>query len=220
MISRAESQYKNHAYWHCLCDCGNEIVARGSHLTKGEVSSCGCRKREIISKAQKEYNKYDLSNDHGIGYTSKGDIFYFDLDDYDKIKNYCWYKNSQGYIEAYNPNGGTFWIHRVILLPPPGKIVDHIDGNPLNNIKRNLRICTYEENSCNRGANKNNSLGIKGVYEYQPGKFKGVVTKNYKEYYKHCFNTPEEANEWVIMKRKELHKDFAVDNRDSIINEK
>ena len=38
----------------------------------------------------KRYNRYDLSGDYGVGYTSKGEEFYFDLEDYDKIKDYCW----------------------------------------------------------------------------------------------------------------------------------
>ena len=42
-----------------------------------------------MSETFKKYNTYDLSGEYGIGYTSKGEEFYFDLDDYDKIKDYC-----------------------------------------------------------------------------------------------------------------------------------
>ena len=39
----------------------------------------------------KKYNKYDItSHDYGIGWTYDGYEFYFDLLDYDLIKNYCW----------------------------------------------------------------------------------------------------------------------------------
>ena len=44
----------------------------------------------------KKYNKYDLTGKFGIGYTSKGEEFYFDLEDYDKIKNHLWYKDKDG----------------------------------------------------------------------------------------------------------------------------
>jgi hypothetical protein len=34
---------KNHiVYWHCLCECGNELDVRGGDLKNGHTSSCGC----------------------------------------------------------------------------------------------------------------------------------------------------------------------------------
>jgi len=41
------------------------------------------------------------------------------------------------------------WMHRIIMDCPPGMVVDHKDGNGLNNQKSNLRICTLEENANN-----------------------------------------------------------------------
>ena len=35
----------HHSLWLCQCDCGNQIVVSRSHLTSGNTSSCGCRKR-------------------------------------------------------------------------------------------------------------------------------------------------------------------------------
>lgn len=40
-------------------------------------------------KKNKRYNRYDLTGEYGIGYTNQGVEFYFDLEDYDKIKEYC-----------------------------------------------------------------------------------------------------------------------------------
>ena len=45
------------------------------------------------SKRKPKLNKYDLTNNYGIGYTSKGDEFYFDMDDYERIKNFTWFKD-------------------------------------------------------------------------------------------------------------------------------
>lgn len=36
--------------WKCLCDCGLEILARGSNLVSGNTSSCGCFQSEIAAK--------------------------------------------------------------------------------------------------------------------------------------------------------------------------
>lgn len=42
---------KNHkAYYLCECDCGNEVIIRGSHLTDGSTKSCGCYRTDTCYK--------------------------------------------------------------------------------------------------------------------------------------------------------------------------
>ncbi len=36
--------------WHCVCDCGTEKVALGTSLVKGNVSSCGCLAKDLVTK--------------------------------------------------------------------------------------------------------------------------------------------------------------------------
>ena len=56
-------------------------------------------------------------------------------------------------------------LHRLLLdVNDPKILVDHINGNGLDNRRKNLRICTMRENLCNRGKNLNNTTGYKGVY--------------------------------------------------------
>lgn len=58
-------------------------------------------------------------------------------------------------------------IHRLVaeyfLGLKDGEIVDHIDGNRLNNNVSNLRICTPSQNQGNRKLSKNSTSGFKGV---------------------------------------------------------
>ena len=72
------------------CDCGSEpFEVTLNHLRKGNTTSCGCVQREKVienNKKKHKTNTYDLSGEYGKGYTSKGEEFLFDLEDFDKIK--------------------------------------------------------------------------------------------------------------------------------------
>jgi len=54
-------------------------------------------------------------------------------------------------------------MHREIIRAPEGLLVDHIDGNGLNNRKSNLRLCTHSQNTYNRRPNRNCSSRYKGI---------------------------------------------------------
>ena len=56
------------------------------------------------------------------------------------------------------------YLHRFIMNAPIGMEVDHINGNPLDNRKENLRICMRSQNSRNVRMHKDNKTGWKGVY--------------------------------------------------------
>ena len=77
--------------WHCKCDCGNEVDVIANYLRNGTTKSCGCLQRDLLSVKQTKFNRYDLSGEYGVGYTSKNQPFYFDKEDYELIKDYCWF---------------------------------------------------------------------------------------------------------------------------------
>lgn len=51
---------------------------------------------------------------------------------------------------------GTIGLHRFVMNPLPGFQVDHINRNPLDNRKCNLRLCTQQDNAKNKSRYKNN----------------------------------------------------------------
>jgi hypothetical protein len=57
----------------------------------------------------------------------------------------------------------TILLHRLLLNPPAGLLVDHIDGNGLNNRRANLRVATAAQNNCNQGIRSDNKSGHRGV---------------------------------------------------------
>ena len=81
-----------------------------------------------------------------------------DLEDIDKCKIYKWHL-SNGYV--YNDKIGR--LHRFIMNPSDDMVVDHINRNPLDNKKCNLRVCTQQQNTMNNSLQSNNSSGFSGV---------------------------------------------------------
>lgn len=152
------------ATWSCLCDCGNTIITTGYLLTSGQTTSCGCYQKEKArenGKKCKIYNKYNLSGERIFGFThNTNKEFYCDLEDYDKIKDYCWSENAGGYIYTTCDKNYIF-LHNLIMGQ---KGVDHINHNTKDNRKSNLRIVTRSQNLMNVGLRKDNKSGVTGVW--------------------------------------------------------
>lgn len=154
--------------WKCKCNCGSlkEVITSASNLNSGNTLSCGCLNKELIQKRFHKTNKYDLSQEYGIGYSSNtNEEFYFSLDDYDLIKDYCWCKTPSGYLIAYDAQlQKNIFIHRLILGAQEPFFVDHINHNKMDNRRSNLRLCTRQENANNSTLSAANTSGVTGVY--------------------------------------------------------
>lgn len=100
---------------------------------------------------------------------SKNQITMVDDEDYIYLNKYKWCFSSQGYVVRNSSRKlgkqKTIRMHRLLLnVTDPKIMVDHIDGNPLNNQKSNLRNCTPSQNQANKKKTRKNSSGYKGVY--------------------------------------------------------
>ena len=84
---------------------------------------------------------------------TQGKFAIVDAADYEWLSRYKWY-TTNGHAgkcyAAYHRSGQPVLMHRLIMKPPPGFVIDHIDGNGLNNRRSNLRICTQAQNLRNR----------------------------------------------------------------------
>lgn len=161
---------KHRAVWLCKCTCGNEKEVLQIGLKDGTSQSCGCLKNELTAKRSKEMltkrNTYDLSGEYGVGYAYNGE-FYFDLEDYDKIKDYCWYINPYGYVTTLDRNANKrIQMHRLIMdVADENLEVDHKYGSNTKNDNRkyNLRIATRSQNGMNKEKMTTNTSGVVGV---------------------------------------------------------
>jgi hypothetical protein len=84
-----------------------------------------------------------------------------------ELSRYRWSKDSHGYARRRTKGGGTIRLHRDLLgLPhgaPDGLVVDHINGDRLDNRRENLRVCEQHENSQNRRSMPGTSSQYRGV---------------------------------------------------------
>lgn len=144
---------------------------------------------------------------------------YYNDEDHELVSKFIW---------CVVPNRNTFYamtriiqgikkyktlrMHQLFLT---GKPIDHIDGNGLNNQRNNLRLCSDQQNNCNKGISIRNKSGFKGVH-YCPGRKKkwcSNIRINGKLIVGGQFDTPLEAaikyNELAI----EYHGEFAWLNK-------
>lgn len=153
--------------YKCECQCENKTVVYATYtdLIKGRKDNCGCLTKLKQREIRKKENQYDLSGEYGVGWTTNTNKeFYFDLEDYDKIKDYCWNESSHGYIVANNENKKHIKLHRIIMeVTNYNDKVDHIYHNKFDNRKTQLRVITNQQNCFNHILHANNTSGVSGV---------------------------------------------------------
>lgn len=100
---------------------------------------------------------------------SKGRVSLIDDADWPEVRAYCWHissdhKGRTGYAVSSGSRGKPpLPLHRLLMNPAKGEVVDHINGDTLDNRRANLRVCTAAENLRNRRRSINNTSGYKGV---------------------------------------------------------
>lgn len=110
-----------------------------------------------------------------------GEVASVDMSDIHLVKEYRWHRGGtkNQYAVAYAREGrgkSPLYLHRLIMGAGDGEIVDHINGDPLDCRKANLRIVTRSQNAANRSVTKNPS-GYRGVFYFpQRRKYQARVT--------------------------------------------
>lgn len=142
--------------------------------------------------------------------------------DFDALLNYRWHKRKNGntcYATTRFFISGKIYdidMHRAIMGVQDSKIlIDHIDGNGLNNQRSNLRVCNRSQNASNRHAPKKttNTSSFFGV-SYMPTtrKWRAYIVKDSRQVSLGLYHREEDAALAYNKAARELHGDFAKQN--------
>lgn len=163
-------------------------------------------------------NEYTLSEDgtYAIVKLTQGQVTLVDVEDLEKIGEYRWYA-------AWNPRKHSYYavshgksqtgkrthvsLSRFLLNAPKGMVVDHVNTDSLNNSRSNLRLCSYSQNGANRGKNRCNSSGHKGIIK-KGNSYILHIAKNGKKIYLGSYKDIDEAINEYEKAAKEINGSF------------
>lgn len=144
---------------------------------------------------------------------TRGKVTIVDDEDFDYLAQWRWSCGNNGYARRggyINGKKKTLSMSREIMGDPKGLIVDHINGHILDNRRSNLRIVTVAQSNINKGCQKRNQFGAKGVHWCKTTrKYQAMIGFNKKAHYLGQFLTLQEAKSAYDKACIELHGAFA-----------
>lgn len=118
-----------------------------------------------------------------------------DVEDVLRLSEHSWTLSSHGYAVSRKGNNKQIYLHRFLLGEPKGYVVDHINGDKLDNRKSNLRTCSIKENIRNMGSGRRNkSNKYRGVsWATKNRKWVSLITVDRRAIYLGLYESEEEA---------------------------
>lgn len=165
------------------------------------------RHGKISTRTIYDENTYMIQN--GIAYIKMFSVkgkevgtIKVDAEDLEKVKSYKWHiKKSNHTSYAMTHIGNTkILMHCLLLGKKDKKVIDHINGDGLDNRKSNLSFVNHASNIRNQTPHKK---GV-GVKQMPSGRFRAVIMSNYKSIYLGTYDTYEEAQRVRNEAEKEL----------------
>lgn len=181
-ICGRELKKKNSLHGYCLCSKHmHQLYNHGKFLdnnprTQNDLNDFRIEGNAVI---------FDLYDEKQY----KNNEFIIDLEDLEKVRYHKW-RLSYGHVVTGNctKSKPTIQLSRLIMnCHDPAFVVDHRDGNGLENRKFNLRICTQSNNTLNKSYMSTNTTGFIGIYpDNRPGrktKFRAEIRFQEKRYH-------------------------------------
>ena len=193
-----------------------------------------------------DLNDYTIDYELGCVYfnvynqkCSKVGFFAVDLCDIELVKYHKWRFNRFGHVVTGSGAGNIRDLPHIILGIPKEldsvTIIDHKDGDPTNNRRYNLRVCTQQDNLLNKNSMSTNTTGIIGVsYDkarniYAPeiryrnkrlhlGRYKSIEEAAYVRFIAEQLLFKEFANEYNVEKKKDIAVNLSFERQEQLYN--
>ena len=228
--------------------CGRETNA--TYNLYGYKNVCSKHMHQILKygkplddnpRTNKDLNDYRIEDNIAIFniYNQKNekiDEFIIDLEDIERVKYHKWRKNHGHVVTGLPAKGNQRDLSHVVLnvtkeeIQSKHIVVDHINGDAMDNRKQNLRICSQSENVLNKSFMSNNTSNFIGVSyrkdrdRYDPEIRKGYIRCHlgytidikdavYKRLYAEKILFKEFANQNEIKKKEDFVKDLSSEKK-------
>lgn len=137
-----------------------------------------------------------------------------DDEDFECLSRHIWRKHIRGYVVRHTSGPVTIWMHREIMELPreDERLIDHINGNRLDNRRENLRIATKSQNCHNQGIQSTSTSGYKGVTWHsgrRVNKWIAQISFNGRRIYLGCFDDIHVAAHEYNKAAIKYHGEFA-----------
>ena len=146
-----------------------------------------------------------------IKFEDSGKVLLIDRDTYYKYGDLI--RINKYWNDKYYARVKSTFLHRLIInVDDPKLYIDHINGNSLDNRRKNLRVCTNAENQWNCGKKSTSKQKYKGVRQTRYGTYEARIRYGGKRHHLGTFKTIEEAVKVYNEKALEVHGEFAYVN--------
>lgn len=157
---------------------------------------------------------------------TQGKVAIVDDGDYAYLSQFKWYAHkpkaggrdgniwyATRHIRLPSGRVSSLAMHRAIMEASNGVLVDHVDGDGLNNQRVNLRLCTYRQNRLNSPSRRIATSKYKGVsWNSRAKKWQAQIGVDGKNIYLGCFLDELEAASVYDHAAQGLHGEFARTN--------
>ena len=204
---RAYINEHRQSVWTCVCDCGREVSRSIVALRPNVAFSCGCTKRRpALDKRMALADEANTGRNDGSRLVplTRGHFAIVDEPDFGAIMANVWHaaEGTSGiwYAERSQSLGRRRYVclsmHREVIAAPIGLVVDHVNGNGLDNRRSNLRLASVAQNAANKFNSPNQRAGrAKGVtWNRSAGRWQAAIGHAGKVHYIGLFGSEEEAS--------------------------
>lgn len=170
--------------------CNNLFGTDISRLKRGRGKYCSllCHGAARTAATLAKRPKLQQPTDYRLIPLAGGHVTKVSVEDYEELSLMSWQRDNSGYVR----HNGQFLMHQVIMNKVCGEyaplIPDHINRNPLDNRRENLRLVTVSQNAQNR-SRKSTYVGI----HRQGASFRAAIHFDGERLYIGSFSTPEDA---------------------------